>query len=320
MNNNITLEDIKRKDGAENMLIKFEDILKMNKRKASILLNDNNLSFSTFFIFIPIIKKSNLINILNLRNKIAIKTYNELFSQNNMHINYTKSNEMNVFKWMIKSASYDDGIDDDFDKIIDYAIAKLINDFKDTDTLKKAIDLAFIRNGKNEFNHDLVWSIFKSNNSEALKIIAEHLNSANKKEISFSKELLKSATNGEVIDNNDNAYDNYVNWISENQPYLNFTGDGYNLATSPTFCKVNSESKYMCKPVMSNEKDYNQPKTQVELNNIKEFKKLDEMAQKKLGKISKNLHDKDINSWQKWKNQDLFKQLESAYMVKETNY
>ena len=149
-----------------------------------------------------------------------------------------------------------------------------------------------------------------------MRIISDHLKSSNKNERSCSKELLENATNCNVKEDK-NAYDDYNKWISENEPYLYFTGDGYNAERMPHFCKIDAESKYLCKTASPAYINMNSSLRQPENKNLKEFKKLDEKTRIKLGNISKKLHDYDEALWEKWMNQSIFKQIELADSVRE---
>lgn len=313
MDSTTSLNEIKENKGTDYLLKSFEQTSRRNMRYAIKLLNDNDLKFSTYFVLIPIIRKYNLINGLSLRNKAAMRINNDLSSKK--RTNNSQAVSPDVLKWIVNSAITDDGINNKFDKICDYAIAKLINEHKDENTLNTAVELLFKRNQKDEYNHDLVWSIFKSNNTKALNLITEHLKSTDKKECNFCKELLKNATNGDVADEN-NAYNNYQNWITENEPYIQFTGNGFNMASSPNFCKIDTESKYLCKTKSSDESVAIQA-MEMQSEKLNEFKMLDYQTQQKLSKMSKKLHDYDMNMWNKWKNETLAKQIELANAVME---
>ena len=309
------LDKIKVQKGKEELKMRFEKALLKNSTDVVNLINNKEISFSTFFILIPILKKYNMFNKLNLRNKIAQKIYDECFSKVVPKVTYTRQNEIYVLKWIVNSASYDDGIDDDFDKIVDYAFAKLLDENSEPEVIENAVNLAFIRNSKNEFNHDLIWAIFRTGNPDALKAIAKHLKSNNRKEKEFTKTLLENAMDDGVDD--DNRFDKIDEWIEENKPYLNFTGNSYNYATSPRFCEIDTKSKYMGRNKKESGFSMNIPQTQIQLENIKCFKKLDYKTQAKLSRYSKFLHDTDIEKWNRWQKQSLRKQVETVYGIGE---
>lgn len=282
------LERIKDKYGTDELVKRVENTIRRYPNHAVNLINDMGVSFSTYFLIIPLIKKYNLLKHMNLRNKIAMKLYDECFSDNVVDVTYSDSNEKSVLRWMVNSASYDDGIDDDFDKLIDFAIAKLLSEYNDDETLKNAIDLAFLRNRKKEFTHDLVWEIFKSNNPKALKLIAQHLKSNDEREKMFSWTLIENAVETN-IEYKDYTYENVNKWLNDNLPYIEFTGNSYNYSSVPHFCEIHqemmdkednktaSEIKNDIANIINN--DYNQANMSPELNAVSKpysNKKLDE--------------------------------------------
>ncbi len=310
------LEKIKEQNGIEVLKKRFEIALVKKSTDAVALINDKGISFSTFFTLIPLLKKYNTFNKLNLRNRIAQKLYDECFSTSVPPVTYTRNNEIYVLKWIINSAAYDDGIDDDFDKMVDYAFAKLLDENSEPQIIENAINLAFMRYLKNEFNHDLIWAIFRTGNPEALRIVAKHLASNNNDEKEFSKILLENAMD-DGLDDEVDRFSDIDNWIEENKPYLNFTGNGYNYSTSPRFCEIDTKSKYMGKCKKESGFPMNIPQSQIQLENISNFKRLDYRTQVKLSRYSKFLHDTDIEKWNRWQKQSLQKQVETVYGIRE---
>lgn len=310
------LEKIKEKNGIESLKYRFEKALIKNSTEAVTLINDKGISFSTFFILIPILKKYNIFNKLNLRNRIAQKLYDECFSTSVPRVTYTRSNEIYVLKWIINSAAYDDGIDDNFDKMVDYAFAKLLDENSEPQIIENAINLAYMRYLKNEFNHDLIWAIFRTGNPEALRIVARHLATNDNEEKNFSKTLLENAMD-DGLEDEVNRFSDVDNWIEENKPYLNFTGNGYNYSASPRFCEIDTKSKYMGKGKKESGFPMNIPQSQIELENISNFKKLDYRTQVKLSRYSKFLHDTDIEKWKRWQKHSLQKQIQIVYGIRE---
>ena len=310
------LEKIKEQNGTEVLKNRFEKALIKNTTDAVTLINDKGISFSTFYILIPLLKKYNTFNKLNLRNRIAQKLYDECFSTSAPQVTYTRSNEIYVLNWIVNSAAYDDGIDDNFDKMVDYAFAKLLDENSEPLIIENAINLAFMRNSKNEFNHDLIWAIFRTGNPEALRIVAKHLASDDNEEKEFSKTLLENAMD-DGLDDEEVRFADIDKWIEENKPYLKFTGNGYNYSTSPRFCEIDTKSKYMGKSKKESGFPMNIPQTQTQLENISSFKKLDYKTQVILSRYSKFLHDTDIEKWNRWQRQSLQKQVETVYGIRE---
>ncbi len=314
--NSLSLEETRKNFGAEKLHKSFEYSLKTNRNFAINQVNDKSLSFSTFFLIIPLIEKYNIANMLNIKNKIALKTYSQLFGKKQVFIEFDKEKEISVLKWIIESASYDDGIDDDYDRLIDYATAKLIDEYHDDEALNSAINLSFLRNSKGEYNHDLLWAIFKSGNPEIFKLIAKHLNSMNNKEADFSKDLLINATNGEITENDVSSFENYLVWIDENQPYMYSTGDGYNMSSSPDFYKIDSALKNYEKHKAQIPESKKPPK-EIDKNYIDEFLNADKSIDSSIHNYSDLMFKTDKSKWKEPKVINPYKNIKSENQIKE---
>ncbi len=310
MNNQVSLERIKDTYGKEKLLNQFEFYLRRNRMFALNLINDIGVSFSTFFIVIPVIKKYGIFQKLNMRSKIAMSLCNEILDNTTGSFKIEEKYLMITLEWMVNSAAYDDGIEDDFDTVIDVCYAKLLNEFKDTRMLKPAVDLAFSRNRKQQFNHDLIWAIFKSNDIKTLEYIAEYLKSPYNQDVAFSENLLENITEGEITIDPDNKHESYLNWIKDNSPYINFTDECYNLSSKPTFFNVDMEAKYVCKPAMSMNVGFKLPASKIEENNLETFRNLDEETKRRLSSASEKIYSSSPQQWENWKKTDIKGQLD----------
>lgn len=267
----MSLEKIRENYGNEKFKKQFLNILNKNKRYAIILLNDENLTFSTFFLLIPIIKQYNLIQYLSTRNKIAINIC-RLILQNKR--NMIKISDSNLYiismEWMVKSAENNQGMSETFDEIIDICIAELLIELNDNEILKPAVELAFTRNKKHQYNHDLIWTLFKTNDVNLLELIIEHLKLSDLEDNEFANELLNNAMGNEVLADENNKYESYVKWLDENKPYISFTGEGYNISSQPNFFKLDTVLKNKNKPIIKEESAVVKSNSKVEI--IKEEK------------------------------------------------
>ena len=144
LNSTMSLEKIKENYGSDKLLSQFKNILMKNKKYAINLLNDKDLSFSTLFLLFPIIRQYKLLAYLSMRNKFAYNFCNQILEKKKASYKTGDSKTLiNVLEWIVKSAEVADGIADDFDKIVDVSVAKLLNDYNDKKTIKPAVDLAF---------------------------------------------------------------------------------------------------------------------------------------------------------------------------------
>jgi len=252
MNNAMSIEKYREIYGIEKAVSQFKQIVVKNKKLALNLINDQTLNFSTLFMLFPVIRQFKLLELLSLRNKTAFNLCNQILEKKKA--GYKADDDktvINALEWIIKSADQDDGIANDFDKVVDVSVAKLLNEYDDKNAVKPAVDLAFKRHKKKEFNHDLVWALFSKNNVNVLENIAGYMKSPDKEDNDFSTELLNNAVGGGETLPENNVYDDYVKWLRENSENIDFTGEGYNLSSQPKFFKVNTPLKDQVRYVMN---------------------------------------------------------------------
>ena len=75
------LDKIKEMQGIEELKSRYQRELLRNKPNAIKLVNETGLTFSTFFLLIPLLKKYNVYPSLYLKRKIAMALYNKSFSE-----------------------------------------------------------------------------------------------------------------------------------------------------------------------------------------------------------------------------------------------
>ena len=197
------------------------------------LINDKRLLFASLFTLLPEIEEFDLYKHLNLRNTIAIKICKKILKADTL---LTESSEeiISTLKWIMTTGANDDGLNSEYDRILDGTAAILIITYYDKTILPIIADMIFKRNRKGAFIHDLVWAFFKANIPETLRIIAGFLRSANKDDIDLACKLL----NIEPI-----KYTAYLSWFKENYPNLVFTGESFNLTSNPQPVIVDLEVK-----------------------------------------------------------------------------
>lgn len=211
----------------------FRELCEGQGEVAVGLINDKRLLFASLFTLLPEIEELDLCKHLNSRNTIAIKICKKILKVDTL---LTESSEeiISALKWILTTGAYDDGLNNEYDRILDGTAALLIITYNDKTILPIIADMIFKRNRKGVFTHDLVWAFFKANNKDALKIIAGFLRSANKDDIDLVCKLL----NIEPI-----KYNAYLSWLNENYPYIVFTGESFNLTSNPQPVTLDLEVK-----------------------------------------------------------------------------
>lgn len=253
MNEIKSLDEIKKSVGSDKFKIKFAEILNKNKTLAMKLLNNDETSFADFFVLMPVIKNYRLATGLNERNKIAFSLCSQTAEKKKIDFSkYNSGRLAETLEWMTDFALTDDGTNDTYDRLMDICIAKLINEYENENAVKTAVELAFLRNRKNAFNHDLIWAIFYKENISALENIAEHLNSEDKSDKAFSEQLLRNAVGEEIIKDSEDKFESSMKWLKENKSHISFTGESYNLTSRPCFFRKDSEVKHGSMFVMGN--------------------------------------------------------------------
>ena len=193
---------------------------------------------------------------------------------------------------MFKTGSADDGISDEFDQIIDILASILIKTHHEKSVLPTIVDIIFKRNQKELFIHDLVWACFLSRDIDVLELIAEHLRSSNKRDVELAEKLLHIKHDLPNRDgrNNQNEYTAYLTWLKDNNPYIYFTGESFNLTNSPSHCKVDFDAKYLCKENALCVMTTDPPLSDYDRKCLLRFNKLQDDEKAMLAKYSQKLY------------------------------
>lgn len=311
------LDKIRANNGANHLKIVFNEMGQKHKNKAVHYINDKSLSFSTLFILIPEIKRLNLNKFLNSRNNIAFSICEKLLnnlSSNDKYFSFENARKIYpVLKWIFESGAVDDGLSNKYDKILDYTVALLITIFKDKTILPKVADMIFTRTKKGYFTHDLVWSFFQCRNPYTLKLIAKYLRSNDPKDVEIACELLNIEQKEDTTtsSNNENKYSSYKSWLDDNYSFLYFTGESFQLTSSPMPFDVDLEAKYLCK-ISSHNRKIEESLTEKEKNYLEDFKKLDSEKKILLSNMSHAINKESKSSWDEWMSHSIDKQINIA--------
>ena len=186
----LALEKIYKRRGKRYIRMIFENLLKYNREKAICLINEKNISFEVIYVLIPLIFKYKIYNEINEKNKIAVRVYANF---NNIEIENEAVDDIKMLyalRWIVKSAICAGEIDYNYDRLIDYSVAKLLEGYKDYTIIPQAVDIIFIRNRKGENVCDLVQSIVKSKDFQLKNYLRKYLESNNISDRKLAQELL----------------------------------------------------------------------------------------------------------------------------------
>lgn len=315
-----TLDKEKLEKGADGLKAFFIELGKKDYKEAISLVNEESMHFSSLYILKPEIEKLNLYDYLNLRNKIAIAIIDEvLLGNKSMPLMKCSSSEYiqtvcSALKWILISGSIDDGLEDDYDKILDASAALLVKVYGDRTVLKAMSDLIFERNRRGRFNNELIWAFFESRYPHSLIFIAAHLLSEEPEDVRLAQKLLNFIP---VIDTKraadyERQHSIALNWLEKNYQYLHFTGESFQQSISPKPYRVILDAKYLCKAVSIDTGRTIEPLTEYELNLLKKFNKLGINIKKMLSNYSHMIHNYDIHRWNTWIYRPITEQVEIA--------
>jgi len=298
------LDKIRLSDGAEKCKEALRDMFRRNSFTAIDLLNDRRLSFTCLYILLPIIKSLDIR--LNPRNTEAVKIVDYIKNpQKSGYLSTKTDNVYSALRWILETGYEDDGLSEEFEEILEVVISILINIYNDNTILPIVSNIIFSRNKKGHCIHDLAWAYFKIKNPEALKVIAEHLKSPDNEESSLACNLLG-------IDENDKNYELYIKWIEDNDPFLYFTGDGFQFSSSPKVYNVDLERKYINKGTPSYDKIPLQPENDDEIKCLEVFKTLSNEDKNILSDYSYKKYSENISEWENFLHSPINKQIEEA--------
>ncbi len=315
-----TLDTIRYEQGATGLKAFFSELSKKDYKEAISLVNEENLYFGSLYILKPEIEALNLSDYLSLRNKISISVIDEVLSGNKSMppVKCSSSDYIqtacSVLKWILISGSIDDGLEDDYDKVLDASSALLVKVYGDRTVLKVMSDLIFERNRRGNFYNELVWAFFESRYPNGVILIAAHLLSRQPEDVRLAQKLLGFIPG---IDTKRTAgyerqHSIVLSWLEKNYPYLYFTGESFQQSISPKPYRVILDAKYLCKAVSIDTGRTLEPLTEYEHKLLKEFNELGTDIKKMLSNYSHMMHSNDIHRWNAWVHRPFAEQVEIA--------
>lgn len=315
-----TLDIIRLEQGATGLKAFFSELSKKDYKEAISLVNEENLYFSSLYMLKPEIETLNLSDSLSLRNKIAISVIDEVLLDNkSMQPMKCSTSEYiqtvcSVLKWILISGVIDDGLEDDYDKVLDASSALLVKVYGDRTVLKVISDLIFERNRRGCFYNELIWAFFESRYPYGLILIAAHLLSEQPEDVRLAQKLLSFIPG--IDTKGTAAYERQhsivLNWLEKNYPYLYFTGESFQQSPNPKPYRVILDAKYLCKAVSTETGKTIEPLTEYEHKLLKEFSELGTNIKKMLSNYSHMIHNNDIHRWNTWIHRPFAEQVEIA--------
>lgn len=319
------LDKIRIDNGIDKLKVYFNELAEKDREEAIDLINAENLHFTTLFELRQDIDSLNVFDNLSLRNKTALEITNEILEKNKkVSINEYISSDLtqiayHVLKWIFDTGSYDDGLSNEYDEILDITAILLIRIYRDQTILPTIVEMIFDRNRKGLFNHDLVWAFFESKDPNSLIMIANGLLSEESKDIDLATKLLSFAPGmgKDTTANKEKKYTSFLNWLKENNPFLYFTGQSLQQVNKPITYVIDLEAKYINKYVDSDTGKKLESLTDEEAKLLDEFNKLDSNTRILLANYSNSLYNKNKNWWNRWIHYPMAEQIRIAKSMME---
>lgn len=288
---------IRMKCGIAYLKMTFNKIVQANPSYAVTLLNNQHLSFPTFYLLIPQIFEYHLDEYLSSKNKCALE-----FTIKKSSITLKKS----YLKWMLLTSINQELDNDEFQKVIDQVTIQLIVVLKEQSLLSLIVNLIFIKNRRNDCIYDLCWAIFQSNTIYIMPLIAKYLKSNYIEDNQLAYKLLNFKPDGQP-NNKVQQYNNFCKWFNENKQFLYFNNETMQETCQPKYWRVNLQAKYLCTYHFNESSLSNAEKEQ-----LYSFQCLDRKTQKLLSKNSYQIYLKDKESWRNWMKSSLSMQIETC--------
>ncbi|MEW9095970.1 MAG: hypothetical protein AB2417_12895 [Clostridiaceae bacterium] len=294
--------------GVDSVRSFFYQLTKANEKEALNLINDENLHFASLFVLKPEIEELKLSEKLNIRNRIALRITSEiLLGKENISAiecfscDYIQAVH-SVLKWMLETGCINDGLNDQYDEILDITAIFLTKIYRDKTVLPIIAEMIFRRYKQGFLIHHLVWAFFESRDPISLSIISERLKSKESRDIELAQKLLSLVPDIGIRDNIDikEQYLSFLNWFGKNNLFLHFTEESFQQSSNSIIYKVVLEAKYLCEPVSIDTGKILRVLSAKECKLIDEFKKLDKNTQILLSEFSVMLHHNNIYKWKHW--------------------
>lgn len=314
------LDFIRHSHGIDFCRNMFFNLGKAHRQNAVQLVNDSSLFFTSLFVLLPQIHELNLTEELSERNRIALNICeiicNEKYSNGdyNYLISLKSEKVHRVLLWVFNTGAADDGINDEFEQILDSAASVLIKTHHEKAIIPIMIAMIFNRNRKGGYIHDLVWACFQTRDTSTLRYLAERLRSPVAKDVELARTLLNLPQNLPLRSTleKQKEYTTYLSWLNENNPYIRFTGESFNFTSIPVPCIVDLEAKYLCKEGYVQDSKQLDSIADSEHSYLSDFNKLPENDKSILAKYSQHLHNQNQSYWNEWIHYSVDKQIQSA--------
>lgn len=298
------IDEVRLNNGIDRFKDVFKDLVNNNPNQAADLINNEKVLFPSLFILESEIRSSGLFTFLSTRNRNALEITNEVLykdiSNTRRQFSENQQDKYTVLKWMLETGYREDGLNDQYDEVLETAAILLSRVYKDKGCLRTIEDLIFKRHRKGAFIYDLVWAFFEASDPESLFMVINRLRSPNMKDIELARKFLNfiPCIGKNYEEDPIKQYNCSLKWLNQNQRFLYYTGETYLQTTNPCRYAVSLEAKYLQKTTLN---IHSEPTlTDEEFTYIDRFKRLDDESKLNLSNYSDRLFRISQYKWSKW--------------------
>lgn len=316
------LDNIHFSEGKDICISRFDATCRQNRKRASMLINDQTLTYPTLYLLEPkITPRMNSLS-LNRRNSTILTIIHQIRENQdgnrNSEILSGKSDMLhNILLWAVKTG-WDFYSDDLYDEIMDIIISVLLHTYNDKSVIVYAEKLIFLRNENGKNIHGLVWSYFRIHDPDVLRSFAKHLCSENTGEKRLAETLLQTDKICKGCGNDaEKQCSLYLQWLKENDPYLYFTEESFQFSGKPEICKIDKDRKFLHRKTEIYEKNPIKEFSETEKKCINEFRKLTSEEKEQLCSCSHKIYRKDHEKWKRWLEEPIEQKLNDAQKIQE---
>lgn len=329
------LDNIRISNGPDSLRSYFNELLHTDREKLLELLNDRNLQFCSLYILKQDIHANSLQkNLPQLYGK-ALEITDELSGNINASHNTRPSRRTfagpfrrmqsrpaavmagwmparaekkirldtqavtPALEWIVETGWDSELCNSTYELFMERCTALLLKDFRKGSVLPAVAESIFARNRQGKLIHNLVWAFFEALDPDSLYLLVQRLASTDRRDAALAKKLLCFIPGLEEAAGTA-AYYRAMQWLSENRPYLCFTGESMQMCSRPVYYTVSLEAKYLCRPVSADSGRPLSPLLDNEIKLLTGFRELPETDQRQLADFSCMLHRRDIYQWDSW--------------------
>lgn len=308
------LDNIRISNGPDGLRGYFHELYHTDREKLLELLNDRDLQFCSLYILKQDILTDSLQEQLKPLYKRAVEIIEEVSvktpARRAAHQAMTMAAIEKRMRLDIQSVSpvlewiVGTGWDNElrlpaYELLMERCTALLLKSFRAGTVMPAIVRQIFNRNRQGKLIHNLVWAFFEAREPDSLYLLAQQLGSTDSRDTELAKKLLCFIPGLEKV-TGAAAYYKAMQWLSENKPYLYYSGESMQMCSRPQYYNVSHEARYLCRPVSADSGKPLSPLQDYEVTLLDGLRKLPQAEQQLLADFSRMLHGRDIYQWNSW--------------------